>query len=471
LLAVVLIMTTVLAACSSSDDNGAMEETRTLRIGITNTYQDDAFIRSEFVDGYELAMDGKVQVELVNMVEDFTEEDLEKSMQELLDDRLQKLYDFLDQDNPVDVILFDQGDMSMLNTLVRENKLKQLDPLITEKGFDIEDFSPAVVNALKAEGDGNIYALAPTFSSSALVYNKQIFADAGVTPPRDGMTWQEVFALARQVTSGEGENRIYGFGLPWEQELTAYWVTDVYGAQAQLRTYDATGSMMTINTPQWAEAFSDLYSLVEENVWSKRAEPDASGRFMGDNFENGKLAMQLVDYNNLSNIQNMYLPEGKEKIEWDVVTAPVHPENPEMGLEVSFNGLVGINAKATNIDAAWDYVAFLNSKEWALIKSRNNYDLVSRLSAQASAGAEFNVDAFNQLQAIPSDYLQTLDLIKQKPGVMVVDSSLGGKYVQQMRDGELTVAEMLAAWEEEGNKLLSMSEDEIAAWETERYAD
>ena len=67
------------------------------------------------------------------------------------------------------------------------------------------------MDGMKNAGGGKLYALAPTFSSSALIYNKKMFQDAGVDFPKDGMTWDETFDLSKRLAKGEGESRINGF--------------------------------------------------------------------------------------------------------------------------------------------------------------------------------------------------------------------------------------------------------------------
>lgn len=55
--------------------------------------------------------------------------------------------------------------------------------------------------------------MAPSISTRALFYNKDLFDRYGVPYPTNAMTWDDVLALAKRFpTKGEGEGRIYGFG-------------------------------------------------------------------------------------------------------------------------------------------------------------------------------------------------------------------------------------------------------------------
>src|SRR5690606_23647078 len=96
--------------------------------------------------------------------------------------------------------------------LVEEGGVMELETMIKKDGFDTDGMHPAVIELLKEQGGGQLYGLAPTFSSSALFYNADLFEEHGIEPPSDRMSWQDVMQLAaRFPTGGSEEERIYGF--------------------------------------------------------------------------------------------------------------------------------------------------------------------------------------------------------------------------------------------------------------------
>jgi multiple sugar transport system substrate-binding protein len=464
-------MSTVLAACTNgAGGSGQTGGERTLRIGILDGDSTNDWVRQNYTDAYELMQGGRVKVEIVPANNYNDERYKERDEDEVYDptENYRKLVDLLDSDNPVDVVLLDNGDLNLLRQLVRDNLLKPLDPLITEKKFDISDFSPVVVEGIKQAGDNNLYALAPQYSTSGLFFNKKIFQDQGLEPPHDGMTWQEIFDLARQVTNGEGADRVFGFaGTQWGAP-EAYWVTQNYAGQLQMRLYDAKADVMTINTPQWEKVFNDLYALYEEKIWPDSAETYANedpnwNRY--DLFNQGRLAMMIDDYSYVNNLQNqqkgvLLAPDkGPAPLDWDVVTVPQHPEAPDIGFGVSLQGLVAINAKATNVEDAWEYLAFINGKQWAQMKSRSSYTLVSRMSLQAQDAQTFNLQAFNTLKPIPPASVDQRQLDKDRPGLYMVDGA-GNDPFYKVQQGEMTIKEALAEWDTVGNDMLRrMQED------------
>jgi multiple sugar transport system substrate-binding protein len=462
LLAILMVLSTLLAACGSGNAQNSGEP-RTLRIGILGGDDTNSYVREQYPYDYEMSRQGKVKVEIVPAI-NYNNEEVESN--DFLTEQYNKTVGLLDSDNPIDVLLLEWGDLDMIQKLARDNKVKQLDPLIAEQKFDIDDFNPTVLDAIKAAGDNNLYALAANYRSNALFFNTQIFTDRGIEPPHDGMTWQEIFDLARQVSYGDGDDRVYGFGGSRWMESLAAWTMDTMGKQLQLRTTDPTGKTMTVNTPQWQELFESVYALQQEDV----VPPLATGidAFTGpDQFAQGKVAMLIADYYYVSELQaQAQTNDGSAPLEWDVVSVPQSPNAPDVGLDFQLEGLVAINAKATNTEDAWDYISFLNGKEWATAKLRSSQSLTSRLSVQAEQQSNFNIDAFSLLKPLPATGVDALS--QSIPGYMPAQL-VGEEILAKVGTGDMTVPEALAEWETEGNRLLGLSAEEAETWTTEYY--
>ena len=211
----------------------------------------EQYLRQQFTDGYELTHpDIDIEIAAAINYDDqrFEEPSKDPAKPNKQPDPYEKMKELLVGKNPVDVVVLDSG---YLKRAVQDNLLKQLDPLIQESKFDIEDFVPTVINGIKDAGDNNLYALTPTFNSSALFYNKKIFADAGVSVPTDNMQWSDVFDLARRVAKGDGKDRKFGFSFNrWSGD--PFNDSQNYAAPLQLKMFDNKGEKMTVDTPQWA---------------------------------------------------------------------------------------------------------------------------------------------------------------------------------------------------------------------------
>ena len=97
-------------------------------------------------------------------------------------------------------------------TLIDFDTLMPLDELVAgDPEFDIGDFEPALLNAFRR--DGKLYGLPKDYSTIALFYNPEMFAEVGIDRPP--ATWDELIDYARRLTrdtNGDGNIDQYGFG-------------------------------------------------------------------------------------------------------------------------------------------------------------------------------------------------------------------------------------------------------------------
>jgi multiple sugar transport system substrate-binding protein len=454
-LSMLLLLTTILAACSSTNSpSSSVEETRTLRIGVPGEETFLSTLKQKYVDSYVLAQNGNVQVELI------AADSISGAAQQ--DDagynRYNNLVKLLSSEDSVDVVLLPTGDsLDTLRRLVQDNQVKALDPYIADNNYDLTDYSPAPLAAIKAVGDGEIYGLAPYFNTQALLINKTLFQEKGVSSPDMGAAWSNVFELGRQVASGDGADKAYAFGDDsWG--IGSYWLTDTYARQLQLRPYNNDATAMTVNTEPWEQVLTEIIGLYHDDVLIT---DEALGMEEQGLWNAGKLAMKETNYTNL---RSMEVP-----FEWEVITMPVHLETPDNGSTVSTTGLVAINSNADNTEDAWNYIAYLNGEEWSRIKAASpNADLVSRLSAQQASRPKFDVDALNGVAVYSVDYVQE-DLMRTRPGTELVNLIFSDLFAQ-LKTGDITVPEALIAWEEQGNAVLGLSQAEVDTWREDYYA-
>ena len=159
----------LIAGCTASENTD--NEQRVLRVA-TLGGQDDSYFRQQFTDAFELTHKMSrlklcLRVDQGSMYGYGNQEEQKEAP-----DTLESLKKIMTGDNPVDVVV---ADTSTIKSLIQENMVKQLDPLMQEDKFDTSDIMPSVLEGIKDLGDQNIYALTPTFSSSALFYNKGMF--------------------------------------------------------------------------------------------------------------------------------------------------------------------------------------------------------------------------------------------------------------------------------------------------------
>ncbi len=460
-LSLVLVLT-LLAGCGKKESSNTGKQ-RVLRIATSMGYgPNDEYFRQQFTDIFEY-VNKDIKIEIIPTVDEtyyygYGKMGMEDGEQP--QDPMEKLKELMDSATPPDVIMtsYDQ-----LGELIQENRLKPLDTLMTKSNFNMDDFVPAIVEGLKElSPDGKLYALSPTFNSSALVYNLDIFNNAGVPLPTDGMTWDDVFNLAKRVTQTDGDHPVYGFGFNRYPYTDLFSNGQIYAAPLGLRMFDDELTHMTINTDQWKSVWNTLLDLKEQHIMPEppdrqnMVEPMERGPFDNDYFLSGKLAMtiihnseidQLINVNkNAANIKNF------EPINWDVVTFPVHSQNPEVGGDIYMNGLMGINARAQNADDAWKFISFINGEDWVKLKSNSvNYFVSRKAYNKPKEGMNYNIEAFFQLK--PAAPIVDNNLYRTYQNLYRVQS-IGQQKLQQVENGDETLDQALQEWETEGNALL-----------------
>jgi len=462
------LLVPTLAACNSGDSSNDPNNRRTLRVGtMYGSKSDESWFRQQYTDMFEFAH-SNIDIEIVPAI-DYTERQFDtREEQEKPIDQMARVKEIMTGSNPVDVMII--NDMSFLAQLTSENLLKQLDPLLKEDKIDMNEFVPTVIDGIKEQGDGFLYALAPTFQSSALYYNKKLFAKAGVDLPKEGMNWDDVFSLAKRLKSGTGKESVFGFSFNQWGAGDNFWDFQNFAAPLQLRMYDEKGETMTVNTPQWQSLLENMFQMKKDRVTPSQEDMNYDqpmgeeyryNPFQGQLFLNGKVAMTIGDYGLINQIQQMNDNSDKlkmEKLDWDVVTMPFHVGKEGFGGNIYLGQLAGINANAANTDDAWEFIKFMNGKEWAKLKSRSTYELSSRKEfVKVRDGMSYNIEAFTKLKPSPSPYFHSSvkdqELLRDKPNLSLINE-MGSLLFSQVMQGNKTAKEALALWEEKGNNLL-----------------
>lgn len=448
----------LLTGCNGGKAPASKEE-KVLRIGVLSGGYDDSYFRQQYTDIYEFTHQN-IKIEIVPAIDQSQYRYNDGSEEYVQPDYIESMKKIMTGSNPVDIVV---SDTSTLKQLIQENLLKQLDPLMQEDKFETTDFVPAVIDGIKDLGDNQIYALSPSFSSSALFYNKKMFTDANIDLPTDKMTWDEVFNLARRLAKGEGKDRVYGFSFNRYRGSDPYWDMQTYVSALQMKTFDDKAETMTVNTPQWMKIWETMSKLSKDKIIPDNSSMEMNGSenwnaISSDLFLSGKVAMtigesyyvnEIADANdNASKIKN-YTP-----IDWDVVTIPVHPEKPDIGGNIWLNNTFAINSSAPNAETAWDFLKFINGEDWAKLKSRGSYEMVARKSfIQPKQGQTYNIQAFYLLKPLPPTNPKDDKMMSEKPGLYSITNS-GRSSFQEVIDNKKTPEEALKDWETKGNKML-----------------
>lgn len=454
-----------LAACSKQQQ--ADDTERVLRIATLQGYgNEDEWFRQQFTELYEFA-NPNVKIEIVPAVNYNMYQYYSGDQPQEQPNPLEELKKLMQGDNPPDLVMMEFNNLS---ELVAENLLMPLDPLISADKYDTTKIVPTVLEGIKeAAPDGKLYALAPLFSSSALFYNKNIFQEKGIAPPTDNMTWDEVFALARQLSGGEGADQKFGFSFQTYMGSDPFWDMSMYTQPLQLSYYDQTGDKMAVDSDSWESVWKTITELRQQNIIPGQPNYDEMynnnrqpGPFDWDNFLSGRTAMAISSYYYINELiqaqRRAEADENLQVIDWDVVTVPVHAQAPGIGGQIYLQGMMGINAKAQNDKDAWAFMKFVNGEDWARLKSRSQSTLVSNKDyLQPKEGMSYNISAFYQLK--PAPIQDEMNMWRKYPNLYMVQS-IGQQKFQEVLNGDKEVRQALKEWQTEGDAMLQQMRDD-----------
>lgn len=248
-------------------------------------------------------------------------------------------------------------------TLAGQGKLYALDAVVKKDGFPLDIAHPGLIEALRKQGDGKLYGLAPSFNQLAIYYNKTLFDRYDLPYPKDGMTWQELLGIAAEIGERGGRREgVYGLAsgsLSWP----AHTVLQL-GSAAGLSVIDPQTRKVALQTPQWRLAWTMVLDalrkgdLYEPLTMMNGASGSGKVQAASDPFLAGKAAMTLQPYSYQQTLGAL-----KSSPDWDLATEPIRPDHPSESMTFSLGSVFAISANSPNRRAAWELIKFIQQTE------------------------------------------------------------------------------------------------------------
>ncbi len=246
--------------------------------------------------------------------------------------------------------VFDVKEVRDLQNWIAQGYVESLEDYIAAGSYDL---APYVGMEKYYRGpDEAIYALPYRSDFWVLYYNKTLFDKAGVAYPTADMTWDQYAELAKQMTSGEGVDKIYGAHYHTWLSCVANWaVCDGVNTLADREYGDL-------------KYFYDLNQALEEaGAVMEYTELRASGLHYRNAFEQGNIAMLPMGSWLIGSLISDKAA-GNFDFDWGITAVP-HLEGVAAGS--SFGSITGaaINKNSANKDLAWQFVSWRCSEEGA----------------------------------------------------------------------------------------------------------
>lgn len=357
--------------------------------------------------------------------------------------------EFIEKEQP-DVFMIQPDQIEKMSA---DQMLYELDPVIKEDEFDIQNIQPAIIEYIKMKGNGKLYGLAPTFSSRALFVNKDLFDKNGIELPSGKLNWDSVLQLAQRFPStGDAKTRIYGYAGPEYQ-------SDPYTLVLQIATDSGlkmeNQGKVTLQTPSWKRVVEQVANAIKSGVILQ--EQNQGGNSMTEEewllrnkFVAGQAAMSMGDPYLLQTLNQAAQVLKDRKFNWEIIAAPQGVDaTPTTNFYL--NELFVINAKSPNLRPAWEFLKYINGDEMARVHAKVPTELWSRTGYQKLKDGK-SLDAFYQLTYNPNE----VPADNEYASVQYMVREVFNQELKEVIDGTKSVEQALAVVEQEAFKQLDV---------------
>ncbi|MEK3885345.1 sugar ABC transporter substrate-binding protein [Paenibacillus sp. PL2-23] len=234
--------------------------------------------------------------------------------------------------------------------------LQDLDAQIKSNNVDIAGYGP-LFEGMKINGKS--YGLPYRKSVWMLYYNKNLFDQNNVPYPSADMTWDEFRALAKSMTSGEGENKQYG-------AFIQHWVQSI-----QMMAVQQGHTVIDTDLTPFQKALEFRKALEEDGSIMSWAESKSTSAHYNAAFQKGNIAMNIIGDWHVAQLRKAE-EEGSLSFDWDVAPLP-HPEGVTPNTSFGTPTSLMINQRSKHQDEAFAFIQFMVTEPGAKVFASKGY--------------------------------------------------------------------------------------------------
>jgi multiple sugar transport system substrate-binding protein len=289
------------------------------------------------------------------------------------DNALQKVTVALQGDQQPD-ISYQYG--TNMPQLANVPQLVDLTDRVQDPSFDWNDFFEG--ERAVATVDDRVLGIPALVDNLAVVYNKDLFAQAGVAEPKPDWTWDDLRAAAKAVTDPPAKQ--FGLAFPLDGSETTVWEYEAMLWEAGGDILNADNTQAAFNSDAGVRALTMLQSMQQDGSLFLDYHPDSG---QSENlFNSGKIGMIITGPWDLSAFPD---------VKYGVVQMPsFDPGGSHVTIAGPDNWVIFDNG-TDRVEAAWEFLQFLASPENVLADSLATSHLPTRASVeQMPAFASFD---------------------------------------------------------------------------------
>lgn len=226
--------------------------------------------------------------------------------------------------------------------------------LVKQNQTDLTQFEPTTIELQRAMANGGIWGLPIGINSASLMYNRDLFDKFGVAYPKEGMTWDQLYELARTMTRNEGGVQYKGLVMSFQHMM--------YLNQHSAAFTDDKAGKALMTDENFKKAFENLARFYKipgneppNNKYTLASQTDAYGK-----------TKTAAMYASLSGA-----PAEDSALNWDVVQLPFLPEKPGVGPQARTD-YAYLTSLSKDKEAAYEVIEYLVSPEFQKWKLAEN---------------------------------------------------------------------------------------------------
>lgn len=349
----VAMVATMLAGCGENEEKGDAAENKE-----TETEDGEKDAEEQAASGEKIVFwhwwTGNEEKKLIELVDRYMEETgVEVELQKCVD--MASVMTAIAGGTPPDLLML--GGASSMHELYQQGALQSMESYMEADGISKDIFIDSAVQCLTAV-DGQMYALPHMGFNSALLWNKELFEEAGLDPDSPPQTAEEMLEYAKQLTKVDESGNIIQLGFSPQKSGVGIDGAGVNHMMFGGSFYDEESGQYTLDDEGMVEYFEWLQSFNED--LDRQAVRDFVASYPGwltadDLFLAGKTAMHIEGCYAV-----MFIKATDPEFNYGISALPVSENNPEMeGLNgISYNPYC-IPVGAANEQGAWDLMKYI----------------------------------------------------------------------------------------------------------------
>jgi multiple sugar transport system substrate-binding protein len=228
--------------------------------------------------------------------------------------------------------------------------LKDLKPFIERDQYPIDAFYETAVGQFSAKG--KVLGIPRETSSIVVVYNKNLFDEAGLDYPTEDWTFDDMLEMAKALTKQDAQGNVVQFGMSVPLALGTYMWPTIWSFGGEVLNRPEKDKCM-LTKPETIEALQWLSDMVNVHKVAPAAAELASQGPM-DLFISNKLAMAFIGRWDVASVLR-----ADPNFNMDIQHVPTGSAGKVTRLS---SGAYAITAGSKYPEAAWEFIKYLTGR-------------------------------------------------------------------------------------------------------------